>query len=120
MSEDKNESVETVEKKQKKRKPQLDSNAISVAEMQKRGWFQEMNRTVFHPLGLEMRQVRDGKGSAFIIVDLVDSIATNEIKYGGSIADGSAIKNVESFQSFIRERNGLRKKLYGRVIQSVK
>jgi hypothetical protein len=123
MSEEKTEAVEATENKKKntkKKKPQLDSKAISVAEMQKRGWFQEMNRTIFHPLGLEIQQVRDGKGSAFIIVDLVDNIATNEIKYGGTIADGSAIKNVESFQKFTRERNGLRKKLYGRVVQSVK
>ena len=122
MSKEKTETVEIIEEnpKKKKKKQQLDSKAISVAEMHKRGWFQEMNRTMFHPIGLEIRQVRDGKGSAFIIVDLVDSIGTNEIKYGGTIADGSAIKNVESFQAFVRERQGLRKKEYGRVVQSVK
>ena len=147
MSEEKTETVETVKKKRKKTKviqtpdtkkkkhgdsgysEKVDSavrvtkmctNAIGIAEMKKRGWFQEMNRTMFHPLGLEIQPVRDGKGSAFIIVDLIDSIGTNEIKYGGTIADGSAIKNVESFQAFVRERQGLRKKKYGRVVQSVK
>ena len=108
------------ETKKTKKKTSHAETAIGCAEMEKRGWFQEMNRTMFHPIGLEIRPVRDGKGSAFIMVDMVSEIETLEINYGGSIADGRAIKNVESFQQFTRERNGLRKVKYGRVVQSVK
>jgi hypothetical protein len=107
-------------KKEAQKKVIRKDKTVSIADMDKRGWFQEMNRLWYHPLGLEIQPVRDVKGTAFIIVDMYDNIATNEINFGGSIADGSAIKKVELFQSFTRQRNGLRKKKYGRVVQSVK
>lgn len=108
---------------QKKRRTVINhagGRVINAQQIAETGMLQELNRTFFHPIGMDLRPLKGGKTSAFIVVDMIDKMDELKIDYGKTVQSGKAIEHVEKFQQLTRERNGLRKRAVGYIVQPVR